>query len=41
MPSLAGYDNYTSSLFEEKYGKAPPADFNEPQWVDFRTDIMN
>ena len=30
MPSLAGYDNYTSALFKAKYGKAPPTDYNEP-----------
>ncbi len=41
MPSLAGYDNYTSSLFKQKYGKNPPVDYNDQQWVDFRTDLMN
>jgi uncharacterized lipoprotein YddW (UPF0748 family) len=30
MPSLAGYDNYTSSLYKAKYGKEPPSNNNDP-----------
>jgi len=26
MPSLAGYDNYTSSLYKAKFLKDPPTD---------------
>jgi len=29
MPSLAGYDEYTSSLYKEKFGVAPPQDFKD------------
>jgi len=29
MPSLAGYDNYTSSLYNQKFGIAPPQNYND------------
>jgi uncharacterized lipoprotein YddW (UPF0748 family) len=41
MPSLAGYDNYTSSLYRAKYSEDPPNNIYDSQWVDFRADLMN
>jgi len=29
MPSLAGYDDYTSSLYYQKFGVAPPQNYND------------
>lgn len=41
MPSLAGYDEYTKGLYMDEYGVEPPADYKDPQWVQFRADILS
>lgn len=41
MPSLAGYDEYTVGLYKKKYGVEPPTDYKDPQWVQFRADILS
>ena len=41
MPSLAGYDNYTSSLYRARYLQDPPLDIYDAHWVDFRAGLMN
>lgn len=42
LPSTAGYDPYTVDLYKnENAGAEPPANFSEPNWVDWRTKKMN
>ena len=42
MPRNSGYDTYTVSLYQSQHqGKNPPADYNNPEWVRWRLDILN
>jgi uncharacterized lipoprotein YddW (UPF0748 family) len=45
LPSELGYDAYTTALYRKEHqGKLPPADFKDPEWVNWRankiTDFM-
>lgn len=41
MPSLAGYDEYTVSLYKKEHnGAEPPNDYKESAWVQWRADLM-
>ena len=45
LPSELGYDAYTTALYKQEHkGKLPPADFKDPEWVNWRankiTDFM-
>ena len=45
LPSELGYDAYTTALYKKEHqGKLPPADFKDPEWVNWRankiTDFM-
>ena len=45
LPSELGYDSYTTALYKKEHqGKLPPADFKDPEWVNWRankiTDFM-
>lgn len=41
-PSLAGYDPYTVALYKESHqGAEPPADYKDPEWIQWRADILN
>lgn len=41
-PSTAGYDQLTVSLYKAEHeGKAPPKDFKDPDWVDWRAQRLN
>ncbi|GAB4128617.1 MAG: family 10 glycosylhydrolase [Ignavibacteriales bacterium] len=41
MPSEAGYDEFTKSLYAKKYnGDLPPADYKNPEWTRFRAGIL-
>ena len=42
LPSLAGYDQYTVSLYQaQHFGKQPPTDIKSDQWVEWRSNILN
>lgn len=41
MPSEGGYDPITVAAYKAKFGKEPPTDWKEPQWVQFRSDILS
>jgi len=42
LPSTAGYDAYTISLYQrENGGKLPPQDHTDPNWIDWRTQKLN
>ncbi|MDJ0732867.1 MAG: glycoside hydrolase family 10 protein [Nostocaceae cyanobacterium] len=39
LPSELGYDPYTRALYRKEHnGKAPPANFKDPEWVKWRAD---
>lgn len=41
MPSEAGYDDYTKTLYAAEHnGKLPPKDFRDKDWVQWRADLM-
>jgi uncharacterized lipoprotein YddW (UPF0748 family) len=41
-PSTAGYDEYTVGLYKQAHqGQAPPHDYKNPDWLTFRSDILN
>lgn len=42
MPRNSGYDPYTTERYRQEHdGTAPPADYNDPEWVRWRLDILN
>lgn len=42
MPRNSGYDKYTVELYKEQHdGKLPPSDYNNPEWVRWRLNILN
>lgn len=42
MPRNSGYDDYTVSKYKAEHnGNEPPADFNHPEWVRWRLDLLN
>jgi uncharacterized lipoprotein YddW (UPF0748 family) len=42
MPKNSGYDAFTVAKYKKEHaGSAPPKDFNDPQWVQWRLDILN
>lgn len=42
MPRNSGYDTYTISLYQSQHkGKTPPSDYNNPEWVRWRLEILN
>lgn len=41
-PSEGGYDEYTVSLYKEQHnGNEPPEDCKDPEWLQWRADILN
>jgi uncharacterized lipoprotein YddW (UPF0748 family) len=39
LPSELGYDAYTTALYKKEHqGKLPPADFKDPEWVNWRSN---
>ncbi|MCZ2144269.1 MAG: family 10 glycosylhydrolase [Ignavibacteriales bacterium] len=41
MPSESGYDPYTVGLYKSAHnGEEPPADHQNPGWLQFRADLM-
>ncbi len=40
LPSLAGYDDLTVSLYRKEFGEDPPKDYKDEQWVRWRADIL-
>ncbi|MEO1009792.1 MAG: family 10 glycosylhydrolase [Bacteroidota bacterium] len=41
-PSTAGYDDYTVAQYQkEHHGQAPPKDYKNPEWVDWRAQRLN
>lgn len=41
-PSIGGYDPWTVNLYKQQHkGKAPPADHLDPDWVDWRVNLLN
>jgi uncharacterized lipoprotein YddW (UPF0748 family) len=42
MPSEGGYDDYTISLYQDDHGGAnPPAIRTDPEWLQWRANILN
>jgi len=42
LPSTAGYDDYTVTLYKSEHaGQAPPALFSNEEWVDWRAKKLN
>jgi len=41
MPRNSGYDDYTRNKYKTEKGVDPPTDYNNPEWVRFRADILN
>lgn len=42
MPSEAGYDDYTVAKYKKTHaGKTPPRDCKNPEWLQWRADILN
>ena len=42
LPSMAGYEPYTLKLYKDNHpGADPPRDIFEPDWIDWRADILN
>lgn len=40
-PSEAGYDPYTISLYKSQHnGQMPPSDSNNPDWINWRADLL-
>jgi uncharacterized lipoprotein YddW (UPF0748 family) len=41
VPSEAGYDKYTVSLYQSQHkGQSPPADYTDKDWVNWRADLL-
>ena len=41
-PSIAGYDSWTVELYQKQHeGKNPPNNHLEPEWIDWRADLLN
>ena len=40
MPRSAGYDAQTSQQYRAAYGKLPPANSQDKQWVQWRADLL-
>lgn len=42
MPRNSGYDAYTTERYRQEHdGRNPPDDFNDPEWVRWRLDLLN
>jgi len=42
LPSELGYDPYTVARYRREHnGQAPPQDFNDPQWLKWRAEIIS
>lgn len=41
MPSESGYDEYTVSLYEKEFGRKPPEDHYDKDWLQWRANILN
>ncbi len=41
LPTLAGYDEATVERYREEFGTDPPADIKDPEWVQWRADILS
>lgn len=42
MPSEAGYDEYTVSLYKAQHkGQSPPKDHMDSAWIEWRADLLN
>jgi len=41
VPSESGYDNYTVNLYKAQHnGALPPAESKDPEWVQWRADLL-
>jgi uncharacterized lipoprotein YddW (UPF0748 family) len=40
LPVMAGYDRDTISLYQTEFGKLPPNNPQDKQWIQWRTDIL-
>lgn len=41
LPSHGGYDTYTVNLYKEQHnGSAPPADYKNAEWLNWRTNLL-
>jgi uncharacterized lipoprotein YddW (UPF0748 family) len=41
VPSTAGYDSYTTSLYQTEKGAAPPSNHLDAGWIDWRAKKLN
>ncbi len=42
MPVESGYDEYTMNLYQKEHnGSKPPENFRDPEWVQWRANILN
>lgn len=40
LPTYGGYEPATVAAYREEFGEDPPADYKDPQWVQWRADIL-
>jgi uncharacterized lipoprotein YddW (UPF0748 family) len=41
VPSESGYDAYTTNLYKSQHnGSVPPADSKDPDWINWRADLL-
>lgn len=40
LPSLAGYNKETVEKYRQEFGEAPPEDYKDPHWVQWRADML-
>ena len=41
LPSSGGYDDYTIGLYKKEHGVAPPEDYKDERWIQWRCDILS
>jgi uncharacterized lipoprotein YddW (UPF0748 family) len=41
LPSEGGYDDFTVGLYRADFGEDPPADHQDPQWLQWRADLLS
>ena len=40
LPATAGYDRYTVELYQTAFGKLPPKNHQDRQWIQWRADLL-